>query len=91
MNADQAGKAREFLEWMSEAAAALPEDKDEAMQMALTLGTAALYVAQFELEMLKGADPYDALTATARGERKINLTPSQQTVLRLLMARPGQG
>ena len=93
MNADQAGKAREFIGWMIDAATALPQDKDEdsrrAAEMALELQMAWFYVAQFETELLKGADPYDALMTTACGDTPINRTPSQQTLVRLLLARPG--
>lgn len=63
--------AIEVLNWLTQQAARIPEDRASATAMGATLAMANLYLTEYSQNLQRGADAYDALLSTARGEMKL--------------------
>lgn len=63
--------AIEVLNWLTRQAAAIPENRPNATAMGATLALANLYLTEYAQNLLRGADAYDALVSTARGEMQL--------------------
>jgi len=72
MDLDRIGAANEVLLWMSNQASNLAEERQEALAMSLSLQIASLYLSEYQMHVLKGMEPYDALLATAKGELELS-------------------
>lgn len=83
MNLEKILEASKVIGWLSEQAASLGEDAENGVEMALALLSAQSYLTEYASHVGKGAEPYDALLATAKGE--LLLTQQQRDVLRALM------
>jgi len=76
-------EASEVLAWLGEQASKLPEEREDAAAMHAVLQLARVYVFEYAVSVMRGAEPYDALLTTALGQEP--LTASQKDLLRALM------
>jgi len=80
---DKIIEASETLRWLAEQASAPGEHGSKRMEMAMSLHLADLYVIEYGHHVARGAEPYDALMATALGEKE--LSQRQRDLLRSLV------
>jgi len=83
MNEEQIIAATEAVSWLAEQAGVLGEFQQERNQMSLTLHLANLYLLEYAGHLRNGADPYDALISTVRGD--LSLSDSQRALVLALM------
>lgn len=71
MNQLRIAEAAEAVDWLA-SQAAKATDATERVQMALHLRMAQLYLSEYLTHLQRGAEPLEALDATARGELEIS-------------------
>ncbi len=80
---DRLSSATDTLQWLGARFNELPEERTEAVVIALQLSMASMILMEYAKHLADGKDPYDALLSTARGELK--LTQSQTDLLRAVV------
>lgn len=86
MNIEQLIAASEAIAWLAQQANTPGEESEKRVVMALHLGVSQSYLLEYAAHVSRGAEPYDALLATARGE--LQFSQRQQDLLRTLMPPP---
>ena len=83
MNSEQVLAASDVIAWLADQAGTAGEEFQKRVEMSLHLNLARLYLLEYASHLSQGAEPYDALLATVRGE--LQLSQRQTVVLKVLM------
>lgn len=86
MTVDELLKVSEGLSWVSARLAALPENRDEAVQASLMCAMANVVVSELAKHLSEGVEPYEALRRTAIGD--LAVPESTAALMKMLGARP---
>lgn len=86
MTVDELQKVSEGLGWIAGRLLDCPDYKPEAVTAGTYCSIARLIVDELAVHLVRGVEPYEALTKTARGE--LLLTASQSTLMKILAANP---
>lgn len=83
MRLESVTAADDALSELADLASRLPEERDAATQMSLTIQLARLYLLEYMRHVVDGLEPYDAVVATVRGD--LRLSQHNQDLMRAAM------